>query len=249
MGGSRVRSLTVALLVGAGALVAQASGHGTSRAPVFDADNHPIVFDFVAVGTTSAPQPTTITNAGGGRLTIKQIDVTGRNAKDFHVAGDTCTHHSLPAGGTCKVNVVFAPTAHGTRVANLKITDNSPCLDYIVLAGSGTDTTTPVRAKAATCQLADGSIVGQPRPPLQCRGHDRFRIRIRPPHGIRIRNVVVQLGSRHFRVFRGDDITSIVDLRYLPSGRFTLRVRLTAYDGRVIVQLRHYLICAANLRD
>ncbi len=70
-------------------------------------------------GTTSAPQPVTLSNTGTAPLTISSIAASG----DFAEA-DNCSG-SVAAGGSCTVNVTFTPTGTGTRNGTLTVTDNS----------------------------------------------------------------------------------------------------------------------------
>jgi trimeric autotransporter adhesin len=75
-----------------------------------------LIFGLQSVGTTSSPQPVTISALGP--LTINSITTTG----DFSEA-DNCPS-SLANGATCTMNVYFAPTASGTRTGTITINDN-----------------------------------------------------------------------------------------------------------------------------
>jgi hypothetical protein len=93
-------------------------------------------FGTQAVGSSSNPQTTTLTNSGATTLNITQISITGTNSGDFsptHTCGT-----SLAAGASCTVSVIFKPLASGTRSAALAITDdaaNSP--QTVALSGLG----------------------------------------------------------------------------------------------------------------
>jgi len=76
------------------------------------------------VGTTSAAKVFTLTNHLNAALTSVSISTTG----DFSVSTTTCGT-SVAALGTCKIDVVFTPTATGTRTGTLQVSDsanNSP---------------------------------------------------------------------------------------------------------------------------
>ena len=75
-----------------------------------------LLFGLQSVGTTSSPQPVTISALGP--LTINSITTTG----DFSEA-DNCPS-SLANGATCTMNVYFVPTASGTRTGTISINDN-----------------------------------------------------------------------------------------------------------------------------
>ncbi|HEV2177808.1 MAG TPA: choice-of-anchor D domain-containing protein [Terriglobia bacterium] len=90
-----------------------------------------------AVGTSSAPQTTTLSNSGTTPLSITAVNITGTDASDFSET-NTCGT-SLAAGVSCTISVTFTPTAAGTRTADVSITDsaaNSP--QTVSLTGVGT---------------------------------------------------------------------------------------------------------------
>jgi len=60
---------------------------------------------------------------GGGAIT--NVSVGGAAAADFVVRVDECTGATPPPGGACEVWVRFVPTAPGTRLAWLRVTDAS----------------------------------------------------------------------------------------------------------------------------
>jgi hypothetical protein len=70
-------------------------------------------------------------------LTLSGASFTGTNAGDFAQSGTTCGG-SLGAGLTCTVSITFTPTAKGSRVATLNISDSaitSP--QTVALSGTG----------------------------------------------------------------------------------------------------------------
>jgi hypothetical protein len=83
-----------------------------------------VTFPGTTVGTTSLPKTFTLTNKQSVTLTSIVISTTG----DFSVSSTTCGA-SLAAKTNCKINVVFTPTAIGTRTGKLSVSDsanNSP---------------------------------------------------------------------------------------------------------------------------
>lgn len=67
----------------------------------------------------------TVTSYGWTPVAMAGSQVTGTNAGDFAVAGDSCTGLTLPAGATCAISVVFIPVADGPRAATLEILDTA----------------------------------------------------------------------------------------------------------------------------
>ena len=82
-----------------------------------------LTFASTPVGATSAAQPVTLTNNGGAVLAVASIAITGVDNTDFSETNNCGT--SVSAGGSCTINVVFTPTASGTRTASVTITDNA----------------------------------------------------------------------------------------------------------------------------
>jgi hypothetical protein len=72
-------------------------------------------FGVVAVGSASAVQSVTITNAGSAAIAVTAIGTTG----DY--ADTTTCGSSIAAGGNCTVSVTFTPAAAGTRTGSLTI--------------------------------------------------------------------------------------------------------------------------------
>ena len=76
------------------------------------------------VGATNIVQNTTLTNGGSALLQISNISITGANAGDYSVTANNCGS-SVAAYASCQITVSFAPTAAGTRIGALSVTDNA----------------------------------------------------------------------------------------------------------------------------
>jgi hypothetical protein len=94
---------------------------GSSTNPAPDAVLTPSTLTFlsVPVGRSSVPQSATLTNAGNASLTISGIQAAG----DFSET-DNCPS-TLSAGSACTINVVFTPTAEGSRSGSLTVSEKS----------------------------------------------------------------------------------------------------------------------------
>jgi phosphodiesterase/alkaline phosphatase D-like protein len=87
-------------------------------------------------GTTSAPMPVTVTNAGNVALSISGVSISGLQAAEFAQA-NTCGS-SIAPGANCSINVTFTPSSGGSRTATLVITSNAPGSPHSVgLSGTG----------------------------------------------------------------------------------------------------------------
>ena len=117
------------------------SGSGSATAPGvgFSVPNLPFTPQMLT--TTSASMPVTLTNTGNGSLTISSIAASG----DFAATSTGATAcpigpATLLAGGTCTINVTFAPTAVGARAGTLTVTDNAGGSPHTIpLTGTGWD--------------------------------------------------------------------------------------------------------------
>ena len=96
--------------------------------------NMPLAFAAQQVGTGSAAQPMTLANTGVIPLPISKIGLGGVNPGQF--AQTNNCGRSLPAGGSCTINVTFKPTFVGDKSATLTVAD-AASTQTIALSGSG----------------------------------------------------------------------------------------------------------------
>ena len=108
---------------------------GTSTAASFAPTS--LTFTGQTVGTTSAAQVVTLTDASGGTaLTITGITITGANPSDF-AQTNTCGSSVAPKK-SCTISVTFTPSATGTRTAAVSVADNGGASPQTVpLSGTG----------------------------------------------------------------------------------------------------------------
>jgi len=117
-------------------------------------------------GTSSAAAGILLVNTGNASLNINSIGVTGADGSDF-TETNTCGS-SLPAAGSCTVNVTFAPVTAGSHTAGISISDAAPgspqtvalsgtglpAPDFAVGVASGSSTSSTIAAgKSATFNL------------------------------------------------------------------------------------------------
>jgi putative cofactor-binding repeat protein len=82
----------------------------------------------------------------------------------------------------------------------------------------------------------------------RCVSRRSFRIRLRQPRGVTLKEARVFVNGRRVRVVRGKRLSAPVDLRGLPKGRFTVQVTVTATDGRKLTERRRYRTCTPKRR-
>ena len=102
----------------------------------------PASLDFgeALVGTSAGPQSATVTNNGGGLVTISSIGISGGSSGDFSQSHNCpLSPDTLAAAASCAIDVTFTPSAGGPRRSSLSITHNaagSP--SRVTLSGVGT---------------------------------------------------------------------------------------------------------------
>jgi hypothetical protein len=116
------------------------SGKGVAPVPVFSAPT--LAFAPQTVGTVSAPQSVTLTNAG-------TTPITGISAGSGFPQTNNCGT-SLPAGASCTVTVSFAPVSGGLNLGSIAVAGSTT---FVNLTGSGIPTLTgltPARVTAGS---------------------------------------------------------------------------------------------------
>jgi hypothetical protein len=92
--------------------------------PAVLAEPNPLDFGLVPLGVP-ATQTATVTSYGWTPAAMQPSTITGTNAGDFVVAGDSCAGLALPYGATCTIAVLDIPLAEGPRTATLEVRSNA----------------------------------------------------------------------------------------------------------------------------
>jgi hypothetical protein len=92
---------------------------GTGLEPTDFALARPPPFDAI-VNTTSSPTTIVVTNVGAVSTGPVTVALEGKDLADFIIAGGTCGPPLGPRA-VCTVEVVFKPSAAGTRTADLRV--------------------------------------------------------------------------------------------------------------------------------
>jgi hypothetical protein len=143
------------------------SGTGTAAGtPTASLNPTSLTFAGQVISTTSPAQTVTVTNTGTGTLNFAGFTITGANSGDFGVPLPNTPAMCNPLGGTlaagasCTINVLFTPTATGTRTATLKIADNATGSPQTVpLTGTGTAAGTPTASLNPTSLTFGGEVI------------------------------------------------------------------------------------------
>lgn len=135
---------------------------GTGMAPIAGVSPTALLFGNNLIGTTSTAQTVTLSNTGTAPLTVNSIAISGSNAGDFLIAGNTCivapaTTGTLnaPPSSTCAISVTFKPTALGTRSSVLVLTTSDPVNPVlnVSLAGIGQEAIAGISPASLTFPL------------------------------------------------------------------------------------------------
>ncbi|KPF68355.1 hypothetical protein IP84_09865 [beta proteobacterium AAP99] len=163
--GPRPGSVSITHNASSSPTTVELSGAGTpSSSPVARWSASALDFPATPVGSTTAAQSISISNTGGAALVISAFSVSGSG---FQLTDETCTRAALAPGGSCSVNLRFAPAAAGASSGTLAVSSNSsPPAAPVALSGIGVPEgtailiTTPAELSFASTQ------VGQSAPAL-----------------------------------------------------------------------------------
>jgi subtilase family serine protease len=112
------------------------TGVGTAGIPAVTLGANIITFGSTAIGSTNTAPAFTLTNSGHATLALASIKISGKNASSF--SETTTCGKSLSVGAHCGITVTFKPTASGTLIAAVELTDNAPGSPQSVsLSGQG----------------------------------------------------------------------------------------------------------------
>ena len=131
--GARKATLSVSGTPG-GTVNVTLQGTGTAANLVLSPKSHG--YGSVALGGDSPAQTYTLTNTGGGPSGPVTVTLAGTNAGDFSQTSSTCGP-AIPAGSSCTVSVLFAPTALGARTATLTASATPGGTVSATLTGTG----------------------------------------------------------------------------------------------------------------
>ena len=126
--------------------ILQLTGAGNQAQAVLSPN--PVDFGTVSLGS-SGQQVLTVSNPGTDTLDLTNAQITGADPGDFQITGLTsgCVGQppTVPAGGSCGVQITFTPGGAGPRSATLTVTDNaSPPTQSVTLTGVGAQTAAAV---------------------------------------------------------------------------------------------------------
>lgn len=136
--GTRNGSFTVAS--DGGNAVLNLTGQGTVLpVPDISLSASGLFFPAQTVGTTSLPQPVTVSNAGTAPLVISGVAASG----DFAATSDCTALSPLAPLATCGITVTFTPLAPGVRTGGVAVASNDPDTPTATFALEGDGVASP----------------------------------------------------------------------------------------------------------
>jgi len=158
--GARSAQLSIAHNATASPAIVALNGTGTATPqPAVSVSVTTLSFGTISVGQKSAAQAATLTNSGQAPLTLASLALSGASVSDFALAGDCASGATIAPGGTCTMQLSFAPTAVGTRTASLTVASNATNGSPVVtLSGSGVQYAIAVNPASASLQSTVGTM-------------------------------------------------------------------------------------------
>eukprot|EP01030_Chromulinospumella_sphaerica_P007375 gene7375-7216_t len=120
-------------------LAAYIGNPNVTAAPVASLTPDTLTFAGTTVGQSSSALSTTLSNSGNASLNLSSLTLSGSHAADFSISGGSCAVGSpVAAAASCNVQLVFRPSAAGSRSATLNIGHNATGgVSTVSLNGSG----------------------------------------------------------------------------------------------------------------
>jgi uncharacterized repeat protein (TIGR01451 family) len=143
-----------------GTTTALLSGNGVTTVYVLPFE---IFYDGQAVGSTSAPQTATFTNAADSPASITSVTNVGNAAGDFLL--NSACGATVGAESNCTIGVTFKPTTTGPRTADLTVATSTPAGPFVAhLTGNGAIRHLPGFTANVLLPNDDGSSAEVPLP-------------------------------------------------------------------------------------
>ena len=158
--GARSAQLSIAHNATASPALVALTGTGTATPqPAVSVSVTTLSFGTISVGQKSAAQAAMLTNSGEAPLTLASLTLGGTSSSDFALAGNCASGATVAAGGTCTMQLTFAPTAVGARSATLTVASNAANGSPVVaLSGSGVQYAIAVNPASVALQSTVGTM-------------------------------------------------------------------------------------------
>jgi hypothetical protein len=133
------------------------------------------------------------------------------------------------------------PVKDNYGVFGITVLTAAECAAQNCLTNAGTNGDTAGQSRSSTAIVLPSAH--------SCASRRRFRVHFRVNKGIRIATASARVNTRFYKVIKKQQtLQSFVDLRGLPKGAFTLRIRATTTRHQVLTNTRRYHTCIPKIR-
>ena len=121
--------------------------------------------------------------------------------------------------------------------------------------GTGTTGTTgptgtvPITPPTTTKKPSLASVVTGLPSTKRCVSRRSFKVRLRNPKGTTIASATVRVNGKAVATRKAKRVTAPVNLKGLPKGRYTVKIRMVTVSGKVTSATRRYRTCAPKPRS
>ncbi|MGE4094886.1 MAG: choice-of-anchor D domain-containing protein [Candidatus Binatia bacterium] len=126
-----------------------------------------LIFSDTSVGSESAVQTVTVRNDGGANLNVGAVALNGGGAGQFILSSDGCSNRILASTQSCTLEMKFAPTSLGLKLATLRIPSNDTNENPVFVELSGNLSQNPP-LEVCSASLDFGSVVVNSSQTLTC---------------------------------------------------------------------------------
>jgi hypothetical protein len=123
---------------------------GNALLPNIQATPASVSFPNLALGRITDATHVMIQNTGDADLTVSGLRLAGAAPKSFVLGKQTCTGPAIAPGGTCRVNVRFAPRRLGGKLATLVVENDAGPNLSVGLGGNGVAPADATNLRSAT---------------------------------------------------------------------------------------------------
>ncbi|MDC1143148.1 choice-of-anchor D domain-containing protein, partial [Planctomycetota bacterium] len=121
-------------------------------------------FGNVQIGSSSGATTITVSNTGGGVLTVGQPVLGGPDAGEFSLVGAATFGPTIAVSGSDSFDIIFSPTSVGTKVATVSFTHDDASVNTPFVINITGDGTALVPAMEVHETDAAGSLLATPAP-------------------------------------------------------------------------------------
>lgn len=164
--------------------------------------------------------------------------------------GTTCLLGTIDPATVTLVLTPTSPGVLGFTASDAETGSHSTAVPITILPAASEPASVPSSAPPAASAPAPASVAAPTighTTPKPCRSMREFRIHIQHVKQLGIVSAVVSIDGRAKRTLRDKSLTTMIDLRGLPKGTFTVEIVARRRNGRTVRGKRVYHTCTGEL--